>query len=75
MVVERTILPYFEWLIFGPQGFGAIPLFLLLLMILGILAGFFYGASNGTVVLSTLVGTAVGIALAVIVWLVDRRRA
>lgn len=38
MVVERTILPYFEWLIFGPQGFGAIPLFLLLLLIIGIVA-------------------------------------
>lgn len=44
-------------------------------LILAILAGFGVGAMQGEVVKWTLLGTLGGIALAILVWLIDRRRA
>jgi hypothetical protein len=35
MVVEYELLPYLEWLLIGPRGLGAIPLFLFLITIVG----------------------------------------
>jgi uncharacterized membrane protein (DUF4010 family) len=42
-------------------------------LIVAILAGFVIGAMRGDVVEWTLIGTLAGIALAVLVWLKDRR--
>ena len=43
-------------------------------LIAPIVAGFFYGLADGRAVGWTFIGLVVGIALATIVWLVDRRR-
>lgn len=43
-------------------------------LILAILGGFAWGAMSGLPVHGAIIGTAIGILLAVIVWLVDRRR-
>lgn len=40
----------------------------------GILAGLAWGAARGQPMLGILAGTALGIAAAVLLWLVDRRR-
>lgn len=44
------------------------------LLILAIFAGFAAGVMTGQLMLGSVVGLAAGIALAVIVWLIDRRR-
>ena len=41
---------------------------------IGILAGFGLGAASGNPMQGILIGTAVGAAAAVLLWLVDRRR-
>ncbi len=41
----------------------------------GILGGFAWGAMSGLPVHGAIIGTAIGIVLALAVWLVDRRRA
>ncbi|GIW91020.1 MAG: ABC transporter permease [Pirellulaceae bacterium] len=38
MVIEREILPYLEWLLFGPQGVGALFVFIFLVAIVALLA-------------------------------------
>ncbi len=38
MVVEREVLPFLEWLLFGPQGVGALFVFVFLVAIVGLLA-------------------------------------
>lgn len=43
-------------------------------LILAILAGFAVGAMRGDVVKWTVLGTLAGIVLAILVWLIDRRR-
>jgi hypothetical protein len=43
-------------------------------LILAILGGFAWGAMSGMPYFGALVGTAIGIVLAIIVWLIDRRR-
>ena len=43
-------------------------------LILAIIGGFIWGAMSGTPVFGTLVGTAVGVVAALLVWLFDRRR-
>jgi len=44
-------------------------------LILAIFAGFVWGLMSGLPVHGAILGTLVGIVLAIIVWLVDRRRA
>ena len=44
------------------------------LLILAIFAGFAGGIATGQLFLGSVIGLAVGIALAVAVWLIDRRR-
>lgn len=47
MVVEIELLPYLEWLLIGPRGLGAIPLFLFLITIVGMAAVLFcYGLTS-----------------------------
>jgi len=47
MVVETELLPYLEWLLIGPRGLGAIPLFLFLITIIGMMAVLFcYGLTS-----------------------------
>jgi hypothetical protein len=41
---------------------------------MGILAGFAWGITRGEPMLGILAGTALGIAAAVLLWLIDRRR-
>jgi hypothetical protein len=43
-------------------------------LILAILGGFAWGAMSGLPVEGAIIGTIVGIVIAVIVWLIDRRR-
>jgi membrane associated rhomboid family serine protease len=43
-------------------------------LVVAILAGFVWGAMSGLPVHGAIIGTMVGILLAVVVWLVDRRR-
>ena len=43
-------------------------------LIVPIVAGFFYGLTTGQAVGWTFIGMLVGLALATIVWLLDRRR-
>ena len=43
-------------------------------LIVAIIAGFFWGVGRGDPLGGALLGTLVGIAIAVAVWLVDRRR-
>ena len=43
-------------------------------LVLAILGGFLWGAMSGEPVFGAVVGTAIGAVIAVIVWLVDRRR-
>ena len=43
-------------------------------LMVGILAGFAWGVTSGEPMLGILSGTALGIAAAVLLWLVDRRR-
>ena len=43
-------------------------------LIVAILGGFFWGVSRGDPLGGALIGTLVGIAVAVVVWLIDRRR-
>ena len=43
-------------------------------LILAILGGFAWGAMSGMPYFGALVGTAIGIVIAVAVWLIDRRR-
>jgi uncharacterized membrane protein (DUF4010 family) len=43
-------------------------------LVLSILGGFAWGAMSGMPYFGALVGTAIGIILAVSVWLIDRRR-
>ena len=40
----------------------------------GILGGFVWGVASGEPMLGALAGTAIGIAAAVLLWLIDRRR-
>ena len=44
-------------------------------LILAILGGFVWGAMSGVPLFGALVGTAVGAVAALVVWLLDRRRA
>lgn len=44
-------------------------------LILAILGGFIWGAMSGVPLFGAMVGTAVGTMVAVVVWLLDRRRA
>jgi len=44
-------------------------------LIAPIVAGFLYGLTTGEAMAWTFIGLTVGLALALIVWLVDRRRA
>jgi hypothetical protein len=44
-------------------------------LVLAILGGFAWGAMSGLPVQGAIIGTLIGIVLAVIVWLLDRRRA
>lgn len=44
-------------------------------LILAIIAGFLWGAMSGTPLFGALAGTAVGVIAALLVWLIDRRRA
>ena len=44
-------------------------------LILAILGGFLWGAMSGVPLFGALVGTAIGTVLALVVWLLDRRRA
>ena len=43
-------------------------------LILAILAGFAWGAMSGLPVHGAMIGTAIGIILALLVWMIDRRR-
>ncbi len=43
-------------------------------LILAILGGFAWGAMSGLPVHGAIIGTAIGIVLALAVWLIDRRR-
>ena len=43
-------------------------------LILAILGGFLWGALSGMPFFGAILGTAIGIALALLVWLIDRRR-
>ena len=43
-------------------------------LVVAILAGFLWGAMSGLPVHGAIIGTMVGTLLAVVVWLVDRRR-
>ena len=43
-------------------------------LVLAILGGFAWGAMSGMPYFGAIVGTAIGIVLAVAVWLIDRRR-
>ena len=43
-------------------------------LMVGILAGFIFGAAMGQTMAGVLAGTGLGIAAALLVWLVDRRR-
>lgn len=45
-----------------------------LFLISPIVAGFFYGLTTGEAMAWTFIGFLVGLVLAVIVWLIDRRR-
>ena len=44
-------------------------------LVLAIIGGFVWGAMSGMPVFGALVGTGVGIVAALLVWLLDRRRA
>jgi hypothetical protein len=43
-------------------------------LVLAIIGGFAWGAMSGMPYFGALIGTAIGMILAIIVWLVDRRR-
>ena len=43
-------------------------------LVAGITAGLVWGAATGQAMRGVLIGTAAGVALALVVWLVDRRR-
>lgn len=43
-------------------------------VMIGMFAGFWFGAKAGWATFGTMIGVAVGLAVAAVIWLIDRRR-